>query len=201
MPEVDLDRDLEECFAHARALTAAAVDGPEQGADECSLAVITPGRLIIPIPGPPADAVTQEMLAELRGIVPCQPKQRITVIAFTDIVLQGALTVRQIDPLIPFLGYLMGMATDGHSVVVFEGHPAALHIGCRAADLLIVDQAMVGHLQRDWAASARAVMRQPQVLIFSRDDSVLPLDPAGAPVLPGRQLAGEWFLFRERKRQ
>jgi hypothetical protein len=135
----------------------------------------------MPIPCPAPEAVSEEMLASIRRIVPAGPKLAITVIAFNDVVSQGALTPGQVNSLIPFLGYLMGMAFDGHTVVVFEGHPSALKAGCENADLLIVDQRMADLLQEDWVSVAGAVMRNPRILVFGRDGSIAELNPSKRP--------------------
>src|SRR5437870_3914898 len=108
MPEVDPNRDMEACFAEARRLSAAADSTPGAHTAKRSVAVITPGGLIMPIPCLPPEAVTAEMLAGVRGIIPPNPKQAITVIAFNDVVMQGALDHQKVNSLIPFLGYLMG---------------------------------------------------------------------------------------------
>jgi hypothetical protein len=131
----------------------------------------------MPIPGPPAEAVSAEMLASLRGIIPPQPRQAITAIAFNDVVKQGALTPRQMTSLIPFLGHLMGMAFDGHTVVVFEGHPSAFEAGVRNSDVLIIDSAMLPFLQKNWGTVAFGAMREgARILIHHRKSySLLPV--------------------------
>jgi hypothetical protein len=170
MPNVDVDlaRD-EQAFAKAREMSAGTSASPEQEPNQRCVAVITPGRLIMPIPGPPAEAVSAEMLASVRGIIPPQPKKAITVIAFNDVVLQGALSPREVNSLIPFLGHLTGMAFDGHTVVVFEGHPSAFESGIRNSDVLIIDSAMLPFLQKDWATVAFGAMREGvRILIHDR---------------------------------
>jgi hypothetical protein len=181
MPEVDPGRDLASCFAQARQLSAGTVDVPGEEPGQRSVAIVTPGRLIMPIPCPPPQSVSAAMLASIRAIVPPEPKLAITVVAFSDVVKQGALTPGQVNALIPFLGYLVGMACDGHTVVVFEGHPSALRVGCSDADVLIVDQAMVEHLQKDWIEVASTAMRNPRILIFGRDGSIAAVNPQRWP--------------------
>jgi hypothetical protein len=181
MPDVDPDRDFAACFVQARRLSAGTVDVPGEEPGQRSVAIVTPWRLIMPIPCPPRQSVSAAMLASIRAIVPPHPKQAVTVIALNDVVKQGALTPGQANTLIPFLGYLVGMAYDGHTVVVFEGHPSALRAGCSDADVLIVDQAMVEHLQNDWIEVASAAMRKPRILIFGRDGSIAAVNPQRWP--------------------
>jgi hypothetical protein len=119
------------------------------------------------------------MLEGLRRVVPENPKQQITVIANNNVVAAGAFAAREANALIPFLGYLMGMAFDGHTVVVFEGHPSALAAGCEGSTLLLVDQAMIKHLQADWPSVAASAMSAPNILIFGRDGSLAKIVPKG----------------------
>lgn len=123
------------------------------------------------------------MLADIRQIVPSEPKLAITVIGFNDVVKENALNPGQINGLIPFLGILVGMSYDGHNVVVFEGHPSALQAGCNNAELLIVDQRMTPLLQNDWVRAVSSVMKTPRILVFGSDGSVAQIDPASPPAV------------------
>lgn len=165
MPKVDTHQDLCVVFSKARELSA----GSETGR---SVAIVTPGRLIMSVACPPANAVSPQMLEGVRRIVPENPKQQITVIANNNVVAANAYTAREANTLIPFLGYLTGMAFDGHTVVVFEGHPSALATGCQGSTLLLVDQAMAEHLQPDWASVAASSMKTPNILMFGRDGAL-----------------------------
>jgi hypothetical protein len=53
-------------------------------------------------------------------------------------------------------------------VWIFEGHPSALQAGCRDADVLIVDSAMLPVLQTDWQDVAAAAMRNANLLVHDR---------------------------------
>jgi hypothetical protein len=176
MPDVDTQQDLRVVFSKARKLSA----GWETGR---SVAIVTPGRLIMPVACPPANAVSPQMLEGVRRIVPENPKQQITVIADNNVVAASAFTAREANALIPFLGYLIGMAFEGHTVVVFEGHPSALASGCEGSALLLVDQAMVEYLQADWASVAALAMKSPNILIFGRDGSLAKIVPDGVPAI------------------
>lgn len=70
---------------------------------------------------------------------------------FKPISLQSAAQT------VPFLGILMGFASIGHSVWIFEGHASALEAGCRDADVLIVDGGMVPHLMEEWEQVAASI--------------------------------------------
>jgi hypothetical protein len=73
-----------------------------------------------------------------------------------------------ISKAIPFFGMLLGFAYIGHAVWVFEGHSSALGHGCRNADVLLVDGAMVPFLQLDWQTVASRVMRRPEIYVHDR---------------------------------
>src|SRR5262249_27234646 len=127
---------------------------------------------------PPQEAVSREWVESIRAIVPEEQPQNITSIAYTDVVSRGAFDASKVNDLIPFTGYLLGMAFLGHNVVVFEGHPSALVAGCQGADLLIVDDAMADLLQDDWVSVAARAMRRPRILVFRRDGRIMVVDPA-----------------------
>jgi hypothetical protein len=120
------------------------------------------------------------MVQQIRAIVPEAEPQVITVIAFNDVVNAGALNEEKVNRLIPLTLYLLGMAFLRHNVVVFEGHPSALAVGCAGADLLIVDGAMAERLQEDWFAVATSAMRRPRVLMFGRNGQIIPVDESTA---------------------
>ncbi len=73
-----------------------------------------------------------------------------------------------ISKAVPFMGMLLGFAYIGHAVWVFEGHGSALADGCRNADILLVDSAMVPHLQPDWQTVAGSTMRRPEIYTHDR---------------------------------
>lgn len=174
MPDVDTERDFSTVLAEARK----GAPGPDHSAGERHISIITPGRLIMMLPCPPAGSVSPEMVEGIRRIVPDEQPQTISAIAFTDVVRHRALDAAKVNELIPFTGYLLGMGFLGHHVVVFEGHPSALSAGCLEADLLIVDGAMADHLQDDWVAVAARAMRQPRILLFGRDGRIVAIDPS-----------------------
>jgi len=159
MPEVDVLADIEKIFVEAqRAAGQNGVDGKSR-----NVVVVTPGRVLMlqpcPLPGTmPAHAVSQ-----MERMLPPKIKRKIAVIGYTDLkALTGNLAKA-----IPFFGMLTGMAYIGHSVWIFEGHASALAAGCKGADLLIADGAMVPHLPSDWQKLASS--ETPALEIFVHD--------------------------------
>jgi hypothetical protein len=166
MPDVDVLDDIDALFDKAR--QAAREEGerpPEPPATPGRYVIIvTPGRMLkcqpCPAPGSMADASVQGV----ERMIPSTVKRNIAAIAYTELeALQ-----KDAGRAIPFLGFLLGFAYIGHAVWVFEGHSSALAAGCRDADLLLVDSAMLPFLQPDWAAVASKAMRRPEIYIHDR---------------------------------
>lgn len=174
MPEVDVWEDMEETFIAARRMAA----DPQEPA----IAIVTPGhRMVLPVAIgliPPAERQSPKY-AELAGFVSLSQSQNVTAICMTDLSTGLQDVYRPEDPpftgsrAIPFFGYLMALGALGHNVLIFEGHPSTLAMGCRDAEVLIVDGGMVPFLQTDWMAVARSVMRPGHKgFIFHRDGAI-----------------------------
>jgi hypothetical protein len=161
MPEVDESQDIEDVFKNARAVASG--EALPVGRSGRHVIVVTPGRLLMFQPCPPEGAMAQRQVEPIERMIPPKVKRKIAAIAYTEL---SALK-KDISKTIPFFGILIGFAYIGHSVWVFEGHSSALAAGCRDADVLIVDGAMIPHLQTDWAEVATSVMKRPE--IYSHD--------------------------------
>jgi hypothetical protein len=174
MPEVDLWEDMEETFALARQTAAQ----PEQPA----IVIVTPGhRIVLPVA---IKLLTPEekhssRYSELERFVSLSKPQNISAICMTelstglqDVISPGASPFTG-SRAIPFFGYLMAMGSLGHNVILFEGHPAVLAMGCRDADVLIVDGGMIPFLQSDWLDVAHSVMPSDhKIFIFHRNGEI-----------------------------
>ena len=171
MPEVDVPPDLEARFARARRIASgdeAVASGRSLVPGQRYLVTVTPGRMCMMHPCPRPGSMQPSVVAAIERIAPSSTPLTIAVIALTELrALRESLAKA-----IPFVGYLLGLAYVGHTVVVFEGHASALRAGCRDADMLIVDEAMIPALQRDWLTVAWSVMRTPQALVFGRNGSL-----------------------------
>jgi hypothetical protein len=152
MPDVDESPDIEEVFAKAR----------RQSGDQ--VVIVTPGRIFMFQPCPARGSMSPDKVASIEQMMPSTVKRNVAAIAYTEL---GGL-VKDASKTIPFLGMLLGLAYIGHAVWVFEGHPSALAAGCRDADVLIVDSAMVPHLQNDWVAIATGAMKRPEIYAHDR---------------------------------
>ncbi|HEX8890690.1 MAG TPA: hypothetical protein VF779_16185 [Pyrinomonadaceae bacterium] len=162
MPEVDEPQDIEDVFKNARAVASGV--GLPIGRSGRHVIVVTPGRLLMFQPCPPEGTMAQGQVEPIERMIPSKVKRKIAAIAYTEL---NALR-KDISKTIPFFGILIGFAYIGHAVWVFEGHKSALAAGCRDADVLIVDGAMIPHLQTDWAEVAASVMKRPEIYAHDR---------------------------------
>jgi hypothetical protein len=189
MPGVDAVREQQDAtFQLARRIATKGKVLRPGGLTERCVALVTPGRLIIPIPCPPGGTYDPDLVATLRRMVSDQEAQTISVIAFNDLskpipadhLESQGITAQLIDTMIPSLGLLTCMSSFGHNVVVFEGHSSALALGCQDADLLLVDEIMMAHLPQDWVSVASRALRKPRILVWGREGTITPLDAASA---------------------
>ena len=163
MPEVELGGDPAEVFRSARLAAAGASQLPGTAPGR-HVVIVTPGRILLLHPCPPPGSMPEDKVAGIRKMTRSDSSRNIVSIAFTDLAPLQADLPRTI----PFIGILIGFAYVGHSVWVFEGHASALAQGCREADVLIVDGAMVPFLRPDWLAVASGAMRHRDIYIHDR---------------------------------
>jgi hypothetical protein len=164
MPEVDAPERIEDIFADARRAARGESRPPGAGEEERFYVVVTPGRMVMYKPCPPAGSMSPEQVAQIEKLLPPVVKRNIAVIANTE---QQAV-IKEISKAVPFIGMLLGFAYIGHAVWIFEGHATALQAGCREADLLIVDGGMVPFLSQDWIQVAQGVMRNKEIYVHDR---------------------------------
>jgi hypothetical protein len=163
MPEVDEPDDIGAVFATARRAASGEGEQPPVSPGR-HVIIVTPGRMLKFQPCPPVGSMAAPKVASIEQMIPSNPKRNIAAIAFTEV----EAIAKNADKAIPFLGILLGFAYIGHAVWVFEGHPSALAAGCREADVLLVDGAMVPWLQSEWAAVAAKAMRRPEIYVHDR---------------------------------
>jgi len=165
MPEVYIRKDIEEVFTRAREAADQSKER-DDGLLRRQVIIVTPGRLLIAKECPILPELPAEALEMLIGLLPPNPPRKIAVIAYT---LLEALK-SDLRRAVPFIDILLGFGTLGHSVWIFEGHPGALAAGCREADLLLVDSAMLAELEKDgnWQVTALAAMQGKEIKVIAR---------------------------------
>lgn len=165
MPDVDLFSDMNALFAKVRSDLASGCPVANEGESlpegtRC-IAIVTPGRMAMFVPGLPPGSIPSEKLQTERQLLPPDPPLNISVISYT--FLEALIADK--TKCIPFLGFLFGFSYIGHSVVVFEGHRSAFESGIRDSDVLFVDSGMLPFMQEDWLKVAERVMR-PNAKVF-----------------------------------
>jgi hypothetical protein len=167
IPEVDIRPDIDGIFNQARKAAEKSTEDAD-GLYRRQVIIVTPGRLLIgkecPLPG----ELSSDEIQRLNQLIPIKPSQNIAVIAYTYLeALQN-----DILKAIPFFGYLMGFATIGHNVWVFEGHPSAISAGCSGADILIVDGGLIPELDENgsWQEVAASAMRKCEIKVIPRQN-------------------------------
>ncbi len=161
MPDVAYRDNLEEIFAKVRKTAA----GERRRA---ALVVLRPDRESLVLPAMSQTPALKHAALSLERLVPANVKRNIAVIAYTVFPTAGEPNIHEVGRSIPFLGMLMGLTYIGHAVWVFEGHPSAFTVGCRHADVLIVDSSMLGGLEDGWQDRAAGVMRNANILVHDR---------------------------------
>jgi len=163
MPDVDVLPDMDAVFDKARQAARGEGEQPP-GAQGRHVIIVTPGRMLKFQPCPPPGSMADVNVQSVERMIPSTVTRSVAAIAYTELeALQ-----KDAGRAIPFHGFLLGFAYIGHTVWVFEGHPSALAAGCREADVLLVDSAMLPHLQTDWAAVAVKAMRHPEIYLHDR---------------------------------
>lgn len=189
MPGVELFSDMDALFAAARVLSATGEypardepPSPEAAAElekmkgQHSVVIVTPGRLLMPVPAPAPGSMPEQMVQGIREMMPPDPPRVISVISYTYV----PALVEDKAKAIPFLGFLAGFVSLGHTVVVFEGHPSAFESGVRGSDVLMVDSSMLPFIQKDWKEAAFRLMR-PDAKILEHDRATYQLKQHFAP--------------------
>lgn len=202
MPQVDnkSDAELADIFKNAREAVA------EGTPEEPLIGILTPGRFLLTLGGVPRSKIDTQQQTMLNNITGDDSPKTVAVIAMTDIIGQNQQPQKsgmfgslrrafggngeqtKFSPRneaikkIPFLGYLFALSGVGHNIVAFEGHSSALQIGCKDVDLVLIDGAMVDHLQKDWnAIITNAIKPEGVIVVFNRDGSMTTFGRTGMP--------------------
>ena len=198
MPSVDLHANMEEFFEDARMLgLKGSAKGfkdefhrlhPEYDSrvvwaeplkeGERFVSVISPGRMIILLPAF-FDPKTRNAGAQDVGdaVLPSRKTLRLTAVSHTrmDDFMNNNLSMEErltaVVKCIPFTGQMAAFAgVNGHSVLIFEGHPSVFEAGVRNCDVLFIDSGMLKFLQEDWAEVAfRCMNPHGKIFIHERD--------------------------------
>lgn len=143
--------------------------GPARAkAAEGQLVVVRPDGRYLLLPALRKDSVRAEMVASVERMLPSTTKRNVAVIGDTSWAAGDAPSLQTANAAIPFFGLLMGFTSIGHCVWIFDGTASVFELGCREADVLIVDSARLTVLPPDWQGRSAKVMRNPQILVHDR---------------------------------
>jgi hypothetical protein len=173
MPTISPKRDIKRCFENARRLSAGA-HGVRW------VVIIAADGTLINVPVAPEEEADRTLLRDARMILAPSGETvtglTITAINCTTGIQRVARSFHKTLPLIPNLSYLVGAASLGNNVVVFEGNADDFAAGCADADVLLLDGRMLPLLRPDWADLALKTLRQPRIYMFGRDGQLSRLD-------------------------
>jgi len=108
------------------------------------LVILCPNGRVMSMPAMAREAAPADAVAAVERMLPSTKPRRVAVIADTSWTLEAQPNLQAAGRAIPFFGMLMGFASIGHSVWVYDGSAGAA--GCQEADLVIVDSARVDRL-------------------------------------------------------
>jgi hypothetical protein len=150
--------DLEPIFAEIR-----------EKASQGQLAILRPDCRHLLFPALKKESAPLEAVAWFERLLPSSVKRNVAVIGDTAWTMAEKPNAQSANQAIPFFGLLMGFATIGHAVWIFDATAAAmLSAGCRNADVLIVDSARLAALPPGWQDVVAQVMRNRQILVHDR---------------------------------
>jgi hypothetical protein len=133
------------------------------------LVILRPDGRPLSLAAPERESAKPEAIAAVERMLPSSMQRNVVVIADTSWTMAPTPTMSDAGRAIPFFGLLLGFATIGHAVWIFDGTTAAvLAAGCREADLAIVDSARLEGFPPNWQALLKPVMRNPQILVHDR---------------------------------
>jgi hypothetical protein len=114
------------------------------------------------------EASPPNAVAFVERLLPSSTKRNIAVIADTAWTMTSP-SVQAGGQAIPFFGILMGFASIGHAVWIFDaGAIEVISALSREADVLIVDSARIEALPGGWQSGVISTMRNPQILVYDR---------------------------------
>ena len=150
--------DLEQVFAPIR-----------QKASQRQLVIVRPDVKVMLLPALEKTAAPPEALASIERMLPSDVKRNVAVVTATAWAAAAAPSIQSANEAIPFFGILMGFASIGHAVWIFDTKAAAiLSAGCRDADIVVVDSARAETLPQGWQSTATKAMRNPQIMVYDR---------------------------------
>ena len=134
-----------------------------------NLVILRPDGRPLLLPAVKPEAMPPGAVASVEKLLPSKAARNVAVIGDTSWTMTEAPSLQSANAAIPFFGLLMGFASIGHAVWVFDaGIAQPITAGSRDADVLIVDSARLPALPPGWQAAAAKGMRTRQILVHDR---------------------------------
>jgi hypothetical protein len=119
------------------------------------------------LPALPRNSVDPNILTAMERMCPPDSMRRIAVIGDTAWAGRPETNFKIANECIPFFGLLMGLSCIGHAILIFSASQP-LSLGCRNADVLIVDSVCIPALPENWQDQAEEIMRSPEIFLHDR---------------------------------
>jgi len=142
--------------------------GVRERAAQRMLVIVRPDLRSIMLPATPKESAAPNLVAAVERMLPSSTPRNVAVIADTSWAMAEKPDIKEAGRAIPFFGFLIGLASIGHAVWVFDAGGASFAAGCRDADVLVVDSGRIQALPANWQEVSRQAMRSPQVMLFDR---------------------------------
>jgi len=128
------------------------------------LVILCPNGRVMSMPAMAREAAPADAVAAVERMLPSSKPRKVAVIADTSWTLEAQPSLQAAGRAIPFFGMLMGFASIGHAVWVYDGSAGAA--GCQDADMVIVDSERTDRLPPGWesAAAVRVYDRETREL-------------------------------------
>jgi hypothetical protein len=140
-----------------------------QRAAQRQLVIVRPDGRQMTLPALAKDQAPASAVAAVERMLPPSVQRNVAAIVDTAWAMTEKPNLSDAGRAVPFFGLLMGFASIGHAVWLFEAATApALVAGCCEADVVIVDSARLPTLPENWQTLAQAVVRNEQILVHDR---------------------------------
>ena len=142
--------------------------GVRERAAKRMLVIVRPDLRSVMLPAMAKETAAPNLVAAVERMLPSATPRNVAAIGETSWAMAEKPDIKEAGRAIPFFGFLIGLASIGHAVWVFDAGGASLTAGCRDADVLVVDSGRVPALPANWQDAGRQVMRSPQIMLFDR---------------------------------
>ena len=140
-----------------------------QRAAQRQLVIVRPDGRQLTLAAVAKEKAPPSAVAAVERMLPSSVQRNVAAIGDTAWAMAEKPNLAEAGSAVPFFGMLMGFASIGHAVWLFDAATTpALVAGCCEADVVIVDSTRLPALPENWQALALAVVRNKQILVHDR---------------------------------